>query len=137
MRTKLGVLVAGFGLLCSGVTLAAHHSFAAEYDANKPITVKGVVTKVEWTNPHARFYVDVVDAGGRVTSWNFELAARSALTRNGWTGQTLKVGESVTVTGFEGRATGTFRANARSVVLADGRSVFAGSVDDDIPAGRR
>jgi DNA/RNA endonuclease YhcR with UshA esterase domain len=136
MRTRIGILVAGFGLLLSGVTLAAHHSFAAEYDGNKPVTVKGVVTKVEWTNPHARFYVDVADASGRVTNWNFELGARTALARNGWTGQTLKVGDTVTVTGFEGRVSGTFRGNARSVVLADGRAVFAGSVDDDIPAGR-
>jgi hypothetical protein len=136
MKTKLGVLLAGLGFLCSAVPVIAHHSFAAEYDGNKPITLKGVVTNVEWTNPHARFYVDVVDEKGTMTNWNLELASPSALVRNGWTRRSLKVGDEVTVEGF-GAKTATPRANARSVILADGRSVFSGATDDGAPAGPR
>ena len=136
MRWKLGGLLASLGLLCSMMTLAAHHSFTLEYDARKPITLKGVVTKVEWTNPHARFYIDVADEKGTVTNWNLELASPSALVRNGWTSRSLKIGDRVTVEGFGARATGTHRVNARSVVLADGRSVFSGTADDGVPSGR-
>src|SRR5439155_4208879 len=75
MRVKAGIFVAVLSLLTAAVPLLAHHSFAAEYDSNKPITVTGTVTKMEWMNPHARFYVDVKDANGKVTSWNFELGA--------------------------------------------------------------
>ena len=137
MRSKLGVLMASLSILCAGITLAAHHSFTLEYDSNKRITLKGVVTKVEWTNPHARFYIDVTDEKGTVSNWNLELASPSALVRNGWTSRSLKVGDRVTVEGFGSRATGTYRVNARSVVLADGRSVFSGAADDGAPAGRR
>jgi hypothetical protein len=84
MRYRIGVFAAVAALLATG-TAMAHHSFAAEYDANKPVTLKGTVTKVEWTNPHARFYVDVKDASGQVTNWNLELASPNVLVRNGWT----------------------------------------------------
>ena len=136
MISKLGVLMASLGILCAGVALAAHHSFTLEYDSNKRITLKGVVTKVEWTNPHARFYIDVTDEKGTVSNWNLELASPSALVRNGWTSRSLKVGDRVTVEGFGPRAAGTNRVNARSVVLADGRSVFSGAAEDGAPAGR-
>ncbi len=122
------VAVAGL-VLCAAVPVVAHHSFSLEYDANKPVTFQGVVTKVEWTNPHARVYVDVTDANGTVTSWNIELASPSALARNGWTSRTLKTGDKVTVDGFDGRANATHRMNATSIVLADGRSLFSGSAD--------
>jgi len=128
--------MASLGVLCVGVTLAAHHSFTLEYDSNKRITLKGVVTKVEWTNPHARFYIDVTGEKGTVSNWNLELASPSALVRNGWTSRSLKPGDRVTVEGFGPRATGTYRVNARSVVLADGRSVFSGAAEDGAPAGR-
>ena len=85
MRAKLAVLVAGIGLVAAAAPVVAHHSFAAEYDSTKPVTLKGTVTRVEWTNPHARFYVDVKDAKGVVTNWNFELASPNVLKRNGWT----------------------------------------------------
>jgi hypothetical protein len=124
----LGVLVAGLGVFLVAPVIA-HHSFSLEYDGTKPITLKGVVTKVEWTNPHARFYIDVVDEKGDVTNWNLELASPSALARNGWTSRTLKVGEKVTVEGFGARSA-TPRVNAKSVTLADGRSVFSGATDD-------
>ena len=106
--------------------LAAHHSFAAEYDANKPVTLKGTVTKVEWMNPHARFYVDVKDEKGAVTNWNLELASPNVLTRNGWKRNSLTIGDEVTIEGSAAKD-GSKMANARVVKLADGRQVFAGS----------
>ena len=102
----------------------AHHSFAAEYDANKPVTLKGAVTKIEWTNPHARFYIDVKDENGGVTNWNFELASPNVLVRSGWTRTSLKLGDQVTVNGAMAKD-GSKMANARTVVLADGRKVFS------------
>jgi hypothetical protein len=122
------VIVAA-GLMLSALPVFAHHSFAAEYDASKPVNLKGVVTKVEWTNPHARFYVDVKDEKGNVTNWNFELASPNVLTRNGWTRHSLKEGDQIEVQGSMAKD-GSFLANARTVTLADGRKVFAGSATD-------
>ncbi len=127
-RTVLLGVVAGVVLTVLAFPVLAHHSFSAEYDANRPVTVKGAVTKVEWTNPHARFYVDVVDENGKVTNWNFEMATPNALRRSGWTSRSLKVGDQVTVKGFAGRADDN-RAAAGSVTLADGRSLFAGNAN--------
>lgn len=129
MRAKLGVLIAAAGLLVSAVPMFAHHSFAAEYDASKPVELHGTVTKVEWTNPHARFYLDVKDADGKVTNWNLELASPNVLARNGWTRHSLKEGDVVTVQGARAKD-GDALANARTVTLADGRKVFAGSATD-------
>lgn len=136
MLKKFAVLAAAAGLLQSGSALLAHHSFSSEYDGAKTFKVSGTVSKVEWTNPHVRFYVDVSETDGKVTTWNMELASPSALVRNGWTSRTLKVGDKVTVDGYSGKVVAT-RGNARSVVLADGRSLFAGTADDpDGPAAR-
>lgn len=135
MRTKFGVLVAGLGLLVPAIPALAHHSFAAEYDASKPVTLNGVVTKVEWTNPHARLYVDVNDESGTVTSWNLELASPNALRRLGWTRDFLQVGGAVTVFGSLARD-GSKMANARSVTRADGRKMEAGSSAGDAAASR-
>ena len=132
MRTNFGVLAATFALLCSGGGLAAHHSFSTEYDGNKTFNLKGVVSKVEWTNPHVRFYVDVVDESGKMSTWNMELASPSALARNGWTSRTLRVGDQLTVQGYAAKVAPN-RGNARSVVLADGRSLFGGAADDSGP----
>jgi hypothetical protein len=129
MRAKLAILIASAGLLASALPVFAHHSFAAEYDAGKPVELKGVVTKMEWTNPHARFYIDVKDANGTVTNWNFELASPNVLSRNGWTRHSLKEGDVITVQGSRAKD-GSFLANARSVTLADGRKVFAGSATE-------
>ncbi len=114
-------------------SVAAHHSFAAEYDANKPLTLKGTVSKVEWTNPHARFYVDVKDAKGVKTTWNLELASPNVLRRNGWKRDTLSVGDEVVVEGSAAKD-GSKMANARAVNLANGKRVFVGSSGGDAPA---
>jgi hypothetical protein len=131
MKAAFASLLAGVALLAPAGALA-HHSFAAEYDTKKPVSLKGTVTKVEWTNPHARFYLDVKDESGTVTNWNFELASPNVLTRNGWNRHTLNVGDTVTVEGAQAKD-GSQMANARSVVLADGKKVFAGAAGDAVP----
>ena len=129
MKTSLGVALAGIGLLASGASLGAHHSFAAEYDASKPVTLKGVVSRIEWTNPHARFYIDVKDENG-TTTWNLELASPNVLVRNGWSRKSLGIGDVITVQGSLAKD-GSKMANARVVTLADGKRVFAGSSGGD------
>ena len=132
---SLAVLVAGLGLIVASAPLSAHHAFAAEYDSTKPITVSGTVTKLEWLNPHARIYVDVKDEKGNVANWDFELGPPNGLMRRGWTRNSLKPGHLVTVSGFLSK-TAAHGANARTVTLADGRQVFAGSSFDTGPAGQ-
>jgi hypothetical protein len=132
MRSKITFLFAGVGLLAAAVPVLAHHSFAAEYDEKKPVSLKGTVTKVEWTNPHARFYVDVKDDTGKTTSWNFELASPNVLVRNGWSRKSLQVGDLVTVDGSQAKD-GANMANARSITLASGKRVFARSAEDGGP----
>jgi Family of unknown function (DUF6152) len=130
MNMKFGVLIAGvLGVLSLHTApIIAHHAFAAEYDASKPVTVKGVVTKIEWTNPHARFYVDGTDEKGTKAEWNFELASVNSLVRHGWTRKALNPGDQVTVKGFLARASASAtKANATEVLFPDGRTVFAGS----------
>jgi len=129
MKVELAV-VAALGLLVPAVPVLAHHSFAAEYDAAKPVTLKGTVTKVEWTNPHARFYVAVKDDAGNVTNWNLELASPNVLSRNGWTRHSLNEGDQITVEGSKAKD-GSNLANARVVTLASGKKVFAGSSGAD------
>jgi hypothetical protein len=124
MRRKLGLLTAGVGFSCLLVPVAAHHSWTAEYDPKKPVAVTGVVTKIEWTNPHIHVYVDVADEKGVATNWNFEMASPNHVERNGWSRKTLTPGTEVTVKGFGGRAV-TARAVLNTITLADGRSLFA------------
>jgi hypothetical protein len=111
------------------IPVLAHHSFAAEYDTHKPIKITGVVTKMEWMNPHARFYVDVKDADGKVTNWNFELGAIPVLLRQGWRKGSLKEGDMVTVEGVAAKD-GSNLGSAQRVTLPDGRRVFGGSAAD-------
>ncbi|HSP68037.1 MAG TPA: DUF6152 family protein [Bryobacteraceae bacterium] len=131
MKAKLlAVVVAGLGLLLCTVPMLAHHSFAAEYDSAKPVTLTGTVTKVEWMNPHARFYIDVKDEKGEMNNWELELGSPNGLMRQGWTRNSLKKGDQVTITGSLAKD-GSKLANARTVKLADGRQVFAGSSETD------
>ena len=120
MRTKLGMLLVGLGVLRLAVPAIAHHSIDGEYDRNKPVEGTGVVTKVEWTNPHMRVYVDVIDEQGVVTTWNLELGSPNSVLRRGWTRNDLKTGDKVSFTGFGGRVV-TTRSVADSITLADGR----------------
>jgi len=129
MRTKLrmGVLVASLGWLPAVEPVVAHHAFSAVFDANKPIKLTGVVTKVEWQNPHAWFYIDVKDETGKVTNWGLELGSPNGLIRAGWTRNAIKVGDVVAVEGARARD-GSDIGNARVVILAStGQRLFAAS----------
>ena len=127
-RAQLAVATGMAVFLWSG-SVMAHHSFAAEYDGTKPITLSGLVTKVEWTNPHVRFYVTVKDARGTATDWEFTMGAVNGLLRRGWRTTMLKPDDSVTVDGYLAR-NGSHLANARVVTLSDGRKMSGGTPSD-------
>ena len=118
-------------VLLTGAAIAAHHSFATQYDINKPIEMRGIVTKVEWTNPHARFYIDVKDDKGQVANWNWEMASPNVLARNGWKPTTLKLGDQITVGGYLAR-TAPHMAIAGAITDASGKPLFA-SAQTDLP----
>ena len=134
MRTKL-VAAACLGVFGMVAPALAHHSFEVEYDPRKPVEGTGVITKVEWTNPHMRVYVDVTDAQGMVTQWNLELGSPNSVLRRGWTRADLKPGEKVSFKGYGGRKILT-RAAADEIKLADGRSFAGASGAPDVPAGK-
>jgi len=129
--SKRVLVFANFAIIASFVfglvdRAQAHHSWQAEYDATKVVTLKGVVTKVEWTNPHVRIYVDVKDERGRVVNWDLELQSVNTLTRAGWDRNVIKVGDGLTVDAWVARD-GSKRGNAReNITLASGRQIFAG-----------
>ena len=112
--------------IAAQMRLDAHHSFAAEFDSTKVVTLTGVITKVEWTNPHTYFYVDATDDQGKVANWAVEGGAPNALYRAGWKPTSLKVGDRVTIVASRAKD-GSNLANATSFTLADGRCLFAGS----------
>jgi hypothetical protein len=116
----------------SAIPAFAHHSFAAEYDASKPVSVTGVVRKVEWQNPHIWFYVDVKDENGKVTNWGFSGGPPGMLSRRGITKDVLKVGDVIKVEGFRAKD-GSNNGSGGNVTFADGRKVFAGSAEDVVP----
>ena len=134
MRTKVVVVIAAVVLLASAGRVVAHHSFSAEFDASKPFKMTGTVTKVEWMNPHTFFYIDVKDEKtGKVTNWAMEMGSPNGLMRAGWTRNTMKIGDQVTVEGSlakDGSPTG----NARSVILVKtGQRLFAASSQGNTP----
>ena len=125
MRRGTAALLVAIGIVCSGLSIAAHHSFAAQYDRTKPITLKGTITKMEWANPHIYFYIDVADNGATV-NWAIEGGAPSTLYRAGWRKDSAKVGDVVTIDGFLARD-GSKLVNMQNAVLADGRKLFVGT----------
>jgi hypothetical protein len=123
-RHVLRLLVTAVLVSCAGGRLLAHHSFAAEFDSNKPVKMTGTITKVEFQNPHIYFYIDVKDPAGAVTNFAVEGGTPNQLRRQGWGKDSLKVGEVVTVEGFLARKAEAHTINGRTVTLPDGRRVF-------------
>lgn len=129
MKSGIQLILVLAGILTSSF-VSAHHSFAAQYDINQPVTLVGKVTKVEWTNPHARIYIDVADASGNVSNWNIELGSPNFLRRAGWSRNDLQISDEVTVNGSMARS-GADMANAASIILKDGNQVFGRNAADD------
>ena len=123
MRLKLTVLALTAGAATLPLQTIAHHSFAAEFDAESPIELTGTVTSVKWTNPHAFFYIDIETENGEYANWALELGSPNGLMRRGWTRNSLRIGDLVSVTGSRARD-GSLKGNARSVVLASGEQLF-------------
>jgi len=136
MRTPLLVAAALLGMFAARVPLAAHHSFAAEFDGSKPVTLKGTVTKMEWTNPHAWLHVDVKGPDGKVVEWLIEGGAPNALLRRGWNRESVAAGTAILVQGFRARD-GSNRASGGDVTLPDGKKLFIGSTGTGAPGDRQ
>jgi hypothetical protein len=128
MRTKLFSVVAGAALLvaAAAVPVVAHHSFAAEFDAKRPVKMTGTVVKMEWINPHSWIHIDVKKADGKVERWMIEGGAPNALLRRGWTKKSLPEGTEIIVEGFQAKD-GALRANGRDITFPDGKKLFVGS----------
>jgi len=132
MRTNLIILLAGLGIVLAAVPVSAHHAFSAEFDAAKPITLKGTITKMEWINPHTWIHVDVKKPDGAVESWMIEGGPPNALYRRGFTKDSLPVGAEILVDGFRAKD-GSMRGNGRDITFADGRKLFLGSSGTGAP----
>jgi hypothetical protein len=134
MRTRLTVTLAGLGLFLmgTGVSVLAHHAFAAEFDANKPVNFKGTVTKMEWTNPHTWLHVDVKKADGAVENWAIEAGTPNVLFRRGFTKDSLLPGTEVVIDGYQAKD-GSHRANGRNLTLPNGKMLFLGSSGTGAP----
>jgi hypothetical protein len=135
MRTKLAVAVAVIGLLAAAAPVLAHHAFAAEFDSNKPVTLRGTVTKMDWVNPHSWLYIDVKGADGKTVNWAIECGPPNSLLRAGWNKTSLTSGTEVIVEGFHAK-NGTPVANGRNVALPDGKKLFVGSSGPGAPPER-
>ena len=136
MRAKLTILIAGVGLLLTAGPAWAHHAFSAEFDAAKPITLKGTITRMEWINPHTWIHVDVKKPDGAVESWMIEGGPPNALYRRGFTKDSLPVGAEILVEGFRAKD-GSMRGNGRDITFADGRKLFLGSSGTGAPRDGR
>jgi hypothetical protein len=130
MRKALSVVLGAVVLLLAAAPVWAHHAFAAEFDASKPIKFKGTVTKMEWINPHAWIHIDVKADDGQVTAWMIEAAAPNALLRRGWTKNSLPAGTEILVEGYQAKD-GTNRANGSVLTFTDGKKLFVGSSAGD------
>ena len=132
MRATLCAVLLGIGVLLTGAPLFAHHAFTAEFNSDKPETLKGTVTKLVWNNPHAWIHVDVKDPDGKVVEWAVEAGSPNALVRRGWRKDSLPIGSEVVIEGFVAKD-GTPTLNARNITFPDGRKLFAGSADTGAP----
>src|ERR1700676_1948162 len=130
MRYLVAALIAT--LLLAAVPMLAHHSFSAEFDGSKAVTLEGVVTRLDWANPHVYFFIDVKDGNGGIANWGCETSGPNQLIRQGWRRDSMKVGDKVTVRGYLARDASK-TADAREVTLADGRKIFSGTPDDGGP----
>lgn len=132
MRSLLIGSVLGACLLLAGGPASAHHAFSAEFDASKPVVLRGKVVKTEWTNPHSWVYIEVTDAGGKAETWAIECGAPNALLRRGWTKESLPIGAEIVVDGFRAK-NGSNTANAKDITTADGKKMFVGSSGTGAP----
>ena len=129
---KLLPLTAAIGVLVMAVQASAHHAFSAEFDENRPVTLKGVVTEMEWVNPHSWIHIDVKGPDGKVENWMLEAGPPGALVRRGWSKASVPVGLEILVEGYQAK-NGSLKANAKDVTLPDGRRLFAGSAGSGAP----
>jgi hypothetical protein len=133
MRMKLGIVVIAGLAICGGTArVSAHHAFAAEFDANKPVSFKGTITKMEWVNPHTWLHVDVKKPDGAVENWAIEAGTPNVLFRRGFTKESLLPGTEVVVEGYQAKD-GSHRANGRDLTFPDGRKLFLGSSGTGAP----
>ena len=133
VRTKLFRLLASSAFFAAATApIVAHHSFAAEFDASKPVTIKGTVVKVEWVNPHSWIYIDVKNPEGKVDTWAVEGGAPNSLLRRGWTKNSVPVGVEIVVEGFQAKDS-SLRANGRDITFPDGKRLFIGSEGTGAP----
>ena len=132
MQTKLTVVIIVAGLLLNTAPVFAHHAFAAEFDAKKPLKLRGTVTRMEWINPHAWIHIDVKEPDGQVVSWMVEAGTPNTLFRRGFTKDSLAKGTEILVDGYQSKD-GSNRANGRDVTFPDGRKLFLGSSSPDAP----
>ena len=131
MRSKIAVISSGLALAVARLP-SAHHAFTAEFDGNKPVKLRGTVTKMEWINPHAWIHIDVKDADGKVTNWMVECGSPNTLLRRGVTKASVTVGMEVLVDGYQSKD-GSNKANGRDVTFADGKKLFLGSSNTGAP----